>query len=218
MIRLGVTGHRPNRLHIDEARLAARVKAVLSALIKAAGDAAASHPIIEVVSPLAEGADRIVAREGLLLGQRLTALLPIASADYEATFADEASRRAFRDLLAASTAQHYCDGQLRRLHEAYAAAGKATVARSDLILTIWDGKPAEGPGGTTDVLQAALDANVPVIWIDAARDRDPLLLRVEPRDQAAACVALAVVARGAKPLTDTACRALVSAALAGSGR
>ncbi len=212
MIRLGVTGHRPNRLQLAETVLAARTRAVLEALIRAAPPDAA--PAVDIQSPLADGADRIVAREALALGQQVTAMLPLEIGDYEKTFADAASAVEFRDLLAKSRGRIELAARHRHRTAAYAAIGMMTVARSDLILTIWDGKEAQGQGGTPEILQVALNADVPVIWIDAVRDREPTLVRADPRVDGAACPALAAVARQAKPLTDAAYRALVASALA----
>ena len=52
----------------------------------------------------------------------------------------------------------------------YFDAGKAVVARSDVMIAIWDGDP--GPrGGTSDIVMYAADQNVPVVYVhtDAGR-------------------------------------------------
>ncbi len=211
MIRLGITGHRPNRLQLDPLVLAGRVREVLGALVSAAADPQATGPVLDVQSPLAEGADQLVAEQALLLGQQLTALLPMAIADYEATFAAASARKPFRKLLAAASSTLTLEARARHRQAAFAAIGLTTVARSDLMLTIWDGKPADGPGGTPQILQSALQSNVPVIWIDAVRDRAPVLLRADPQDQYAGCDALTALARQAKPIAEPAYRALVAA-------
>lgn len=215
MIRLGVTGHRPNRLQLREAALAARVRAVLGALIRAAGETRPG-PVLDVQSPLADGADRIVAGEAFALGQHVTAMLPLDQPDYEKTFVDAASAVAFREMLAKAGMRIDLAARYGRRKAAYAAIGMMTVARSDLILTIWDGKEAQGQGGTPEILQAALDADVPVIWIDAVREREAVLLRAVPREADATCVALSVIARHSEPLTEATYRALVAAARASS--
>lgn len=211
MFRVGVTGHRPNRLQLGEPVLAGRVRAVLEALIRAVGSGGTAS-VLDVQSPLADGTDRIVAREALALGQHLTAMLPLDRSDYEKTFVDAASAVAFRDLLARAGQRIDLGARDSRLTAAYAAVGMLTVARSDVILTIWDGKQAQGQGGTPEILQTALDADVPVIWIDAVKDREPVLLRAEPGDKTAVRRTLAAVARQAKPLTGAAYRALASTA------
>jgi hypothetical protein len=45
------------------------------------------------------------------------------------------------------------------------------VARSDVLMTVWDGRPAAGHGGAPEVIEFALAARRAVVWIDAAQDR-----------------------------------------------
>jgi hypothetical protein len=48
----------------------------------------------------------------------------------------------------------------------YLAAGKRVVDMSDVMVAIWNGKPAEGLGGTADIVQYALAQKKPVIHIN----------------------------------------------------
>lgn len=50
--------------------------------------------------------------------------------------------------------------------DAFWAAGREVVERSDKLLAIWDGLPAAGLGGTADVVRYARAAgkDVEVIW------------------------------------------------------
>jgi hypothetical protein len=177
MIRIGITGHRPHRLIVPEPRLARRVEKVLASLHQAAGPGRRRRdPRLDIVSPLAEGCDRIVARAALGLGLRLTVLLPFARRDYEATFADPATIPEFRRLLKAAHARTDLAASPRHREAGYVAVGMATLAMCDIVLTIWDGKPAAGRGGTPEILENAIGWGIPVIWIDAARDRPPVLL------------------------------------------
>ncbi len=177
MIRIGITGHRPNRLKVPEKRLQTRVRAVLKTLRKAAASPPVpGHPQLEIISPLAEGCDRIVAREALALGQRLTALIPFDRKDYEKTFSAPDAALEFRTLWKASAQRINVQGNPERSSLAYLAVGDVTLARSDIILTIWDGNPPGGRGGTPEILQNALDFRVPIIWVHAAKDIEPLVL------------------------------------------
>ncbi len=208
MLRIGVTGHRPHRLVVSERLLARRVSRVLSGLAGAMSGAGwPGSPWLDINSPLAEGADQIVAREALALGQRVTALLPFSRRDYEATFDDKARVAAFRTLLKQASERLQLDGRPQHAEAGYVAAGDITVARSDLILTIWDGKPAEGRGGTPEILQNAIGWGIPVIWIDAVRDRKPVLL-LRPRG-GKGTPDLVRMARRAKPLERATYRMLV---------
>ena len=38
---------------------------------------------------------------------------------------------------------------------AYLSAGKFIVDNSDVMIAIWNGKPAQGPGGTADIVEYA---------------------------------------------------------------
>jgi hypothetical protein len=177
MIKIGITGHRPHRLTVSEQRLARRVRGVLTSLIKAAGAARTSRsPVLEIISPIAEGTDRIVAREARALGQRLIALLPFTRRDYESTFGDATTTAEFRTLWKAADERVILGGSLNRAEAGYVAVGMVTLARSDMIITIWDGKPARGRGGTPEILQNALEWGIPIIWINAREDRKPVLL------------------------------------------
>ena len=182
MIRIGITGHRPHRLKVSDSKLSARVASVLIGLMKADGKKpGSSTPCLDIISPLAEGCDRIVARQALALQQRLTALLPFERGDYEATFGDASTTTEFRALWKASSERAVLKGLAKHAEASYVAVGMVTLARCDVVLTIWDGKPAAGRGGTPEILQNALEWGIPIIWIDALKDRNPVVLRAKAR-------------------------------------
>jgi hypothetical protein len=41
---------------------------------------------------------------------------------------------------------------------------------------VWDGYPPAGRGGTPEIVAYAMSKGIPVIWIDAKRDRPPMQL------------------------------------------
>ncbi len=153
-VRIGVTGHRVLQ---DEPRVRARVRAALQQL-----DDLLQHTphTLVIVSPLAEGADRLVAEE--VLGWRsvkggqacLEAVLPLAVDDYLSDFAGMESREAFRALLARA-------GTVQTLHptgsreQAYAAVGRHIVQHCDVLIAIWSGESPGGAGGTAEVVAYA---------------------------------------------------------------
>ncbi len=49
--------------------------------------------------------------------------------------------------------------------DAYHETGIRTVDESDILLAVWDGKPAQGKGGTGDVVAYARELKKPIIWI-----------------------------------------------------
>ena len=119
---------------------------------------------LAVVSALAEGSDRIVAREALARGASLEVVLPLARADYMADFCSEESRTEFLalcELAASVTEMAGADGR----EQAYEQAGRAIVDRCDVMLAIWDGLPARGQGGTAEIVAYAHEQRVPLLRI-----------------------------------------------------
>lgn len=183
-ITVGFTGHRPNRLHIGETRVAVRLREVLTALRDGARSSEPIEPLI-AISPLAEGSDRLFGQAALDLGYELQALLPFKSADYETTFGDATTTSIYRTLLAQAARVQELPGSLNDTTAAYEAMGRAMVDDGDILVAVWDGKPAAGRGGTPDIIEYAIAGGRPVIWIDAAQDRAPMRLRtVVPAIQA----------------------------------
>ena len=53
----------------------------------------------------------------------------------------------------------------------YERAGRVMLDQCDVLLAIWDGKPARGRGGTEQILREAIERHVPVLLIDAGAER-----------------------------------------------
>ncbi len=174
-LRIGVTGHRPSGLTgADLATLRGRVREVLAL----ARDSAGARDL-EIMSPLAEGADQVVARAALAAGLTLICPLPFDRDTYAADFSTASSRAEYRALLTAAVCVVELDG-LRttpKVTEAgYAAVGAWMLDHCDVMLAIWDGGPPRGAGGTGQVVQEALDRRIPVVRIDARRPHDVQVL------------------------------------------
>lgn len=157
-VAIGVTGH---RALTDADRVDAGLDEVVRRLEQAYPDQ------WTVVSALAEGADRLVARRMLAReGTRLVAVLPLARDDYETDFATEASRREFAELLDLADEVVHTPPQPSR-DEAYEAAGQTVIARADALIAVWDGRDAQGVGGTDAIVAAARTRGLPLVWIHA---------------------------------------------------
>ena len=123
---------------------------------------------------MAEGADRLAARAALSAGFALDVALPCSTAAlHEATFADAGSRSEFNSLLALARARLVLplagdDEQAlaERLPASFEAAGLTMLALSDILLAVWDGKPAEGRGGTGQIVEEAARRGAPIIVVD----------------------------------------------------
>jgi hypothetical protein len=154
---------------------------------------------LQVISALAEGADRMVADAGLAHGAALVALLPFRRAVYLQDFVEERSKQDFMRLLAAAAEVVELDGLTSSNEDrnaAYLAVGEAVVARSDLIFALWDGRPANGPGGTGEIVDYARHRGCPVLWFKLDHD-----------GEAAAEPALLLTQR---TITDAAVEALIA--------
>ncbi|MBR0673387.1 type 1 periplasmic-binding domain-containing protein [Neoroseomonas soli] len=191
--RLGVTGHRDlagAQLPALRAAVAEVLAIVRGTLDEVAADdtVAAVHETgagiarVRLISPLADGADRLVAEEALRQGCELDVVLPFAQDAYEQTFgpgAVNAFRALRQEARAAGGGERVlvldgAGGSHRR--QSYRAVGRFIVRNCDLLIAIWDGEPAAGRGGTGDVVHAAIAAGLPVWCIDPARPETPRLI------------------------------------------
>jgi len=124
------------------------------------GLARVAPPLVGVTS-LAVGADQLLARLVLERGGTLHAVLPYTG--IERSFQPE-DVPAFRALAKRATLEVLDTPGTDE--DAYLAAGWRVVDLSDVLLAVWNGKPAKGKGGTADVVAYAIRQGVPVIHVD----------------------------------------------------
>lgn len=143
-IKIGISGHRM----IDSVLstfVASEIKRILTEY-----DENGSEMI--ALSALAIGADSVFSHIALETGYSLVAILPFRG--YEQDFQDEFSRDQFYRLL--ESAKEIIRLEPRsRSNEAYLNAGKYIVEQCDIMIFVWDGKPAAGKGGTGDIVAYA---------------------------------------------------------------
>jgi hypothetical protein len=166
---VGVTGHRDLRT-VDVPLLEELVRAALTEIQQRY-----PHSPLLLLSPLAEGSDRLVARVALECGARLLAPLPLPQDLYEQDFDTSESRAEFRSLLASadawfelslvegSTARGISEPGSERDRQ-YSQVGAFIARHSQLMLALWDGVNDGGPGkvgGTGDVVRLRLDGVPP---------------------------------------------------------
>ena len=196
--RVGVIGSR----HLPQATLPAietQVRAVLGLVRDEMSEAgrrpearlvyADSHtgplkPWLRILSPLANGADQLVARIALQLGFELEVVLPFAQEEYERSM-DDGSVAAFRALLdqasdgstASSSRVVTLDGHFGDdANLSYQAVGRLVVRNCDLLVAIWDGNVDRGVGGTADTVGFAAAGGQAVWQIDPTVAREPSLI------------------------------------------
>jgi hypothetical protein len=118
-------------------------------------------PLIAVCS-LAVGADQLFASMVAQRGGQLHAVLPFP--EYERTFGPQ-DVDAYRRILSRATSV-----EILHTHgtdeDKYLAAGKRIVELADLMIAIWDGKPAKGKGGTADIGAHVLHRGSQLIYIN----------------------------------------------------
>ena len=151
MTRLGVTGHQnlpATAVDYVERRIRDAIRS-------------ATRPVTGV-GCLAAGADQLFAACVLGLGGQLPVIVPCAG--YESTFEPPDLERYRRFLTAAAHVDRLPFD--RPGEDAYLAAGTTVVDRCDVLLAVWDGRPARGLGGTADIVRYARERGTPteVIW------------------------------------------------------
>lgn len=155
-VRIGVTGHQT---------LSPETRGFVAEAIRA--ELPTDLGLVGVTS-LAAGADQLFARIVIERGGSLEVVVP--AQEYESSFGTELQRDEFRALLSAAHSSVTLDFT-EPSEEAYWAAGREVVERSDRMLAVWDGQPAGGLGGTADVVAYARSNGKPVavIWPEGAR-------------------------------------------------
>ncbi len=127
---------------------------------------------LQLLTPLAEGADQLAADVALELELEVIAVLPMSASAYRDDFPSPDRLEAF-DLKLARMHEvielppvqgHAADAHAEPGAERdaqYAQLGVFLAAHCHLLLAIWDGKPSDHVGGTADVVQFHHDSHMP---------------------------------------------------------
>jgi len=189
-IIIGVTGHRDLR-PADTPRLKDQVRAILEDLRR-------KHPAtpLLVLSPLAEGADRLVANAALEQEARLVVPLPLPREEYKRDFKTKESKNEFSELLRqawkcfeiplmkGSTHTSIADaGSERDKH--YTQVGAYIARHSHILIALWDGEQTGLEGGTGQIVDFKLNG-IPAPYAPPQRsldivDNGPVYQVVTPR-------------------------------------
>ncbi len=167
-IVVGVVGHRG----VDAVAIRPRVDAALAELRKKLCPEEPGRVAFTALSPLAEGADRIVAEAVLATGPeaRLDVAMPLDLVEYVKTFTDK-SEKSFQefDRLLHAARRIVRLGPSTTLEAAYAAAGRYVVDRCDLLVAIHDPSRESLSGGTGETLAYAERQGCAVVRIDPTK-------------------------------------------------
>lgn len=156
MFRIGIVGHR----YLANSETVAFVAEQSLVVLK---QVQVKHPDVVALSAIAEGADTLFAEAALLLGIPLEIVRPFE--DYATDFETHLARTRYETLRAAARCEEILTRK-ERSDAAYEAAMNWVVMRSDLLVVAWDGRPAEGAGGTGDAVKRATQLNKPWLHLD----------------------------------------------------
>jgi len=186
-LRVGITGHRPNKLpKADLPRIERQLRdafAAIEAAVAKAYDAnkavyanvpAADQPAttkpyrIRLISGFAEGADQMAVAV-CPADWIVEAILPFPKDEYLKDFEKSAAddNRDVRDDLLKGLARASVVTELptpQERNQGYVQCGNFLLRQIDVLIAVWDGSPPK-PGGTGAVAQEARDGGIPVIWI-----------------------------------------------------
>lgn len=164
-LAIGLTGHRD--IDPDDPVLVNMIRSELQKLQKDY----AETPFI-IISPLAEGADRLVVKlaQECLQAPRLIVPLPLPVEMYRQDFITAESKAEFDELLQSADVSFVLQlpvqvkeieihGEAR--NQQYAKVGAYVVEHSQILLAIWDGQQSKGTGGTAQVVSWARERRIP---------------------------------------------------------
>ena len=159
---IGVTGHR--NLHPDEIpKIRAKIKEIFDFL----KGKYPNTPLL-LISPLAEGADRLVAQVAVEENIRFIVPFPLPKEEYCRDFKTKECQKEFDDLLSkASTVfelpietQGFEEKNSPARHQQYAIVGAYVARHAHILIALWDGIELETVGGTSQVLQYRLKGDM----------------------------------------------------------
>jgi hypothetical protein len=159
MTKIGVTGH---RFLADTEKLIQSVDKALGVIEEQ------FEPPYILLSPLAEGADRLVPYRAFARwhSARLVVSLPLDVEEYMEDFKTLTSKADFINLAEMADQFLQPTGGIDR-EDAYQAAGFRVIDLCDVLIAVWDGLKTQGKGGTAEMVARAREKKTPVIWIHA---------------------------------------------------
>lgn len=155
MIKVGITGHRDlDKRFIEEYK---------KQVFKKLDELKQKYHEIILLSPLADGADRLVVYEAMKLNIKFIAVLPMQKELYQEDF-DSTSKLEFDTLL--KNAEHiftisHAKPFIR--DRQYEHIGQYISENSDILITLWDGEYNNLQGGTSEIVKYHLK-NQKELW------------------------------------------------------
>jgi len=156
-LTIGVTGHR-DLVEDEVPQIRLRVQTLFTSLQQRFPD----RPL-RILSPVAEGADQLVAEVALELELDLVVVLPMPLDLCRQDFDSEAASERFIYLcsqaaevlelqIVAGASRETLAQSIEHRNRQYAQLGVFLCAHSHILLALWDGKPSDNVGGTAQVV------------------------------------------------------------------
>lgn len=155
MIKIGITGHRDlnkNYIHLYEKKVFLKLKYLQKKYDK-----------ILVISPLADGADRLVVKQAQKLNIEFIAVLPMPIEEYEKDF-DDVSKVEFYHLLSKANKTIILSSKEINRDMLYEQVGHFVSDNSDILFAIWDGEYIGFKGGTSEIVKYHLSKKSYIIY------------------------------------------------------
>jgi hypothetical protein len=184
-LRIGVTGHRQDKLLLSElARIESSIREIfvqMKVSLEQVGrdnlEVFSDSPAhLCLVSALADGADSFFATAALEAGWQIDVCLPFPREQYAQDFTSTSRLNSFNALLTQAKSVFELPGNRSDSPAAYEAAGRLILDQSDILVAVWDEIPNRGRGGTSRVVAEAIARNIPVVHIHAIRREAPQLV------------------------------------------
>lgn len=202
VVRIGVTGHRDVDGRDSVGAMCGSALSQVLTLLESArsrsrtGWLRSADPVAgtlgyRIVSPLAEGADRIVgnlvsSNDAALAGRPRELVVPLpfgveyyrGTADRPGSDCTSPQSQAEFDRLRRMALWTWPihprdpDGQAQR-DAWYAEVGRYVVEHSDVLFALWDGRDSGLVAGTSGTVRLALQRGIPVVWIPVTRRQSP---------------------------------------------
>lgn len=200
-LRVGITGHRPNKLSkADLPRIERQLRDAFAAIetsvakaydankaVYAGAPADGTKPYrIRLISGFAEGADQ-VATSVCPADWTVEAILPFPKDEYLKDFEQSAAGdgRDVRGELLASLPRAAVVTELptpQERNQGYVLCGNFLLRQIDVLIAVWDGE-APKPGGTGEIVQEACDGGIPVVWLATGGDHPIALIQSFSNDK-----------------------------------
>ena len=194
-LRVGITGHRPNKLpKTDLPRIERQLREVFAAIETAVArnakkadgaiepTAGSKSYSIRLISGFAEGADQL-AVAACPADWTIEAILPFPRDEYLKDFAQSAAGdgRDVRGEFLTSLARAAIVTELPMppagpRERGYVLGGRRLLDRINLLVAVWDGEEPK-PGGTGEVVREAREHGIPVVWLATGGDKPVVLIQ-----------------------------------------